>query len=146
MNTVPNSVFSLFLLFYLMKKIYWSEENMKFFDKNYDNVIALTIVNSETLESGNITDDSEVWVCQRHDNHNKSHPNSVSIPTQRTPIAIMKDLVKLKKGTKILPAYETLNSDPCLNYAIESILSKKLGLARELYDKHLEFKAIVTKC
>ena len=110
--------------------------------KKNDNVIALTIINSDTLEAGKITKNSKVWVCQRHKNLKKSHPNALSIPTQRAPESLMKDL-ESKIIAENLPAYESLKRERTLIYAVESIMSKKLGLAKALFNKDLEFKAVV---
>ena len=114
-------------------------------------VLALTIVDGETLDSGNLKLDSRMMVAVRDPKTNLSHPDVISVPTQRVPPTFLgevlagAELVKEDGPCRHLRSREadsTLdNGETPLIFAVESLMSKKLGVGDALERKEVTFHA-----
>jgi len=116
-------------------------------------VLTLTIVDASTLVNGQITNDSLVLCCVRNHQVNQTHPDVVSVPTQRIPEILAKDI--LSTSTKIGCQDDTIlwkqrftsnkntNGHNSIIYCVESLLSRKLGITAELEKDEIEFEAAV---
>lgn len=115
-------------------------------------VIALTLLDSASAET-KITLETKVWVCVRNRDVNRTHPDIVSVPTQRIPQALAEDLTDLERlhrdgefgATQLfvenLRSNEECNGHDATIYAVESLLSRKLGISSELERKQVIFSA-----
>lgn len=117
-----------------------------------DNVLALTLVDANTLADGKIAAETKVRIGARRSETNLTHPEIVSAPTQRIPEGLAKGILDLCKKSQDLnsPApfrpetisnFSTNGHHPII-YAVESLLSRKLGLSDHLEQKNIRFSAI----
>lgn len=116
-------------------------------------VLSLTVLDSRTLTKGIVQPDTKVLVVARSAEANKTHPHVVSVPTQRIPQAVNDAIVSAARKVGDDPtsgvAYfrdpgvdSRLHNDhhPLVS-AIESVMSRKLGLADALEREELSFRA-----
>jgi len=117
-------------------------------------VIALTLVDAE--------DPARILVGVRDSKNNAVHPMVVSTPTQRVPAVVLEQIcsgaAKLNIDTpldlnfpeQVMSAHlleapkvhsRSANGHDPLIYAVESILSKKLGLSAPLEERNVHFTA-----
>jgi hypothetical protein len=123
-------------------------------------VIALTIVAGRSMARGLIGPDTQILVVVRRPDTNSTHPNVISVPTQRVPedwFASVSDPVAA------LPEYEFAADEEATNlelttrhsagdglpsghdpvvYSVEALLARKLGLADALEDDSFQFCAV----
>lgn len=114
-------------------------------------VISLTIIDRATLERGVISNTTKVLVVVRDPKTNATHPNVVSVPTQRIPpglhleiLEAIPEIQELLNGcsytTSMVDNGFTNGHNPII-YAVESLLSSKLGLGEHLESGDLSFQA-----
>ena len=119
--------------------------------KNVPYVLALTVVRPNGESTDGHADGFDVLSCVRDRSVNLTHPDVVSVPTQRIPISIGNELEALgtpngSYGETTLLAsdrYSSQDSDghnPMI-YIVESLLSRKMGVADALESGDLEFTA-----
>src|ERR1700732_1305023 len=102
-------------------------------------VIALTLLDASSFVEKKIASETKVWVCVRNQEVNRTHPDIVSVPTQRIPPALAEGLLtdnhsngyfgdtELFVGSLI--SNEKLGGHTPTIYAVESLLSGKLGVS-----------------
>ena len=111
-------------------------------------VVALTIVDSATLENNHITEDSLVLVVVRDPDTNATHPNVVSTPTQRIPINLFSELNTIyrsndKNQQKLISSdqeSQNFTHNPIV-YAVDALMSKKLGASELLESESMLYNA-----
>lgn len=116
-------------------------------------VITLTVLDNATVNNNGVTKDSRMLVVVRDPITNFNHPNVVSTPTQRIPLYLHKEIIKSKLedigqnvqsiNKRRFVDNEFNNGHNSLIYTIESLFSKKLGLADSLENKQIKFKAVL---
>lgn len=114
-------------------------------------VLALTIVNSEQPLSGEVAANDRVLVCVRNEEINKTHPNVISVPTQRIPTSLAKHIIAAgaatgSSGSTTIYSGQTASSQSSnghseIIYAVESLLAGKLGLADAVESGEFTFTA-----
>jgi hypothetical protein len=116
-------------------------------------VIALTLLDASSAVERKITRETKVWVCVRNKDVNRTHPDIVSVPTQRIPQALAEDLADFERlgedgafgATKLfvddLRSNDEFSGHDATIYAVESLLSRKLGISSELERKQVIFSA-----
>ncbi|TMQ08778.1 MAG: hypothetical protein E6J90_39535 [Deltaproteobacteria bacterium] len=115
-------------------------------------VVSLTILDGETLgEKDLITRGTRMVVAARAAAANPTHPNVISVPTQRVPRALLHELrahaiVKATLGNTQHFAGDEADSAVSSGhdariYAAESILARKFELGKELESGSLRFTA-----
>ena len=112
-------------------------------------VLALTIVRTTNSDSVHGGDKEEVLFCVRNRDVNLTHPNVVSVPTQRIPTALGDEMIAegLANGTfgktQLLNSKKSSNRDTkghnSMIYAVESLLAGKMGMADHLESNEFEF-------
>ncbi len=114
-------------------------------------VISLTIIDRATLDGWLISNTTKILIVVRDPKTNATHPNVVSVPTQRIPPGLHSEILGTKPGTRellsgcfydtsIVDNKSTNGHDPVI-YAVESLLSSKLGLAEHVEVGDLCFQA-----
>ncbi len=112
-------------------------------------VLALTIVRpAKASANGNNLED-EILFCVRDQQVNLTHPDVVSIPTQRIPTSFGEELMArgtdngTQGETQLLASMSASNKDvnghDSMIFAVESIMARKLGLADQLELDELSF-------
>ncbi len=114
-------------------------------------VVALTIVRGPSTPHGGISDDSEVLVCVRNGVVNRTHPEVVSVPTQRIPAVLAERILDKNKSegtegdTLLYREHRTSSLDANghneLIYIVEALLARKLGIGDSLETDCLTFEA-----
>ena len=114
-------------------------------------VLSVSIFNQVISDSDLISDGAKIQVVVRDPQTNETHPNVISIPTQRIPSALFRAIQesavweKEIGSTAFYTAGEVDNSSESAHHpvihAVETILSRKLGLARGLELGALRFRA-----
>jgi hypothetical protein len=114
-------------------------------------VLALTIIDGSTIHLGRIDEETKVLLAVRNPNTNSTHPNVISVPTQRIPQSMLENLISStpvhhqdqQSGTMILGGdifdANTTNGSNALIFGVESLLSRKLGLADYLENNKVRF-------
>lgn len=107
-------------------------------------VLSLTVIDGSTLHHGRLEADSQVLAVVRHEDTNPTHPNVVSVPTQRLPRSLYDDLLASAQvigedasvGAQFFEGGTvdngTDNGHYPIIYALEALLARKLGLAEAL--------------
>jgi len=115
-------------------------------------ILSLTILDgSSLLEDGAIDASCRVLVVARRAETNSTHPNVVSVPTQRLPTALYSAIVESADPTGDVAESSyfrggmienmEINGHHPVVYAVESLLARKLGLADHLECDHFRFRA-----
>lgn len=115
--------------------------------RNVPYVLALTLLEGD----GPITRDTRIRICVRSASVNRTHPDTVSVPTQRIPAVLAEDMLgaestKYRLGNTQLFSRDSVSSesqdghDPVI-YAVEALLSAKLGVSSALENGRLAFNA-----
>ncbi|HLO18236.1 MAG TPA: hypothetical protein VK206_25615 [Anaerolineales bacterium] len=114
-------------------------------------VISLTIIDQATLDAGLISDSTRILVVVRDPKTNTAHPNVVSVPTQRIPASLHLEICGATPGfgeslkehshSISMVSNRLVNGHNPIIYAVESLLSSKLGLAEHLESGQLCFQA-----
>jgi hypothetical protein len=114
-------------------------------------VISLTILDQATLEYDQISKTTRLLAVVRDPKSNDTHPNVVSVPTQRVPVSLYNEILEPAKREQALKHAIWYNSPAIDNdlgsghnpivYAVEALLSRKLGLAEHLESGALRFQA-----
>ena len=114
-------------------------------------VLALTIIKSDKPLSDGISANDEVLVCVRNGKINRTHPEVVSVPTQRIPSALAENILAagtvegengdttIYRGNAV--STQSANGHSEIIYIVESLLSGKLGLADAIEGDKLSFTA-----
>jgi hypothetical protein len=116
-------------------------------------VIALTIIDRASLDKGCTSDTTKILVVVRDPRTNITHPNVVSVPTQRIPVGLHREILgEMPVAAELLGGHSykapmvdnglTNGHDPII-YAVESVLSSKLGVAEHLELGDLSFQAML---
>lgn len=119
-------------------------------------VIALTLFDNNTLVNGGIVADTRVRIGVRRAGSNLTHPDIVSVPTQRIPLSLAQEILGarttaaepegLVKLTTRWSSNRSANGHNPVVYAVESLLSRKLGVAEYLESDRLIFEATPAIC
>lgn len=116
-------------------------------------VLALTVVDGATLSSaGSITADTKIMMAVRSAETNQTHPNVISVPTQRIPKFLFEEIssdvrgrTRLTGQTDLLDAqvhaYPAQRSHDAVLYAVNSLLSRKIGLSDALELNTIKYRA-----
>lgn len=112
-------------------------------------VIALTLVDSSTLLAGDIVPDTRVWIGVRRSETNITHPDIVSVPTQRIPAALAESILgknywtrgKIEQLSPIWTASKNKNGHDLVIFAVKALLSMKVGVSDLLECGQIEFSA-----
>lgn len=113
-------------------------------------VLALSIFDYASLDGGAITEHTKLLVVVRRPETNPTHPNVVSVPTQRIPAGwldsrfqavsyIENGLIAFCDGPEV-DSLQSNGHDPII-YATRAILSQKLGVSDALESHALAFRA-----
>ncbi len=114
-------------------------------------VLALTILNTDASIAEGASKGDKVLVCVRNREVNKTHPDVVSVPTQRIPTVLAEQI--LHESQKVGNQGDTMlfNCEEVSNtkenghneilFLVESLLSKKLGIADPLEGGAIKFSA-----
>lgn len=115
------------------------------------NVVALTLVDASTLCKGRIGPDTLVRIGVRRNDTNTTHPDIVSVPTQRMPAALAKALLNgepdewIEEELHQLPIAwvdnESLSGHDPVIYSVESLMCMKLGVSEPLERDEITFVA-----
>jgi hypothetical protein len=113
------------------------------------NVLALTVL--DISAGGRIARDTKVRICVRNRDVHRTHPDIVSVPTQRVPTTVAEDLIlaarpSQKFGDTLLFAERPISSEVesgqnSIIYAVESLFSRKLGISSALEREEISFTA-----
>jgi hypothetical protein len=116
-------------------------------------VLSLTVLDSASLSGGVLSGDSRVLAVVRSEIANPTHPNVVSVPTQRVPRTLLDAILASAVGVAGSPSPHvahfhggTIAGDSAtghnpLVYAVEALLARKLGLAEALEGGRTSFRA-----
>ena len=116
-------------------------------------VLSLTVLDGNSLRSGRVETDAQVLVVVRDAGTNPTHPNVVSVPTQRLPASLYDDIVasadvagddvagnvRFFRGGLVDTSSDS-GHHPVV-YAVEALLARKLGLAEPLERDQLRLRA-----
>lgn len=114
-------------------------------------VLALTIVNGTRALKKGMSGDSQILVCVRNSDVNQTHPDVVSVPTQRIPAVLAEKILENSQsigieGDTILLEQEIISKNSAnghneLLYIIESLLCRKLGVSEYIERGQFSFEA-----
>lgn len=114
-------------------------------------VLTLTIIDGKTMPDGCLSKETNVRFCVRNRDANQTHPDVVSVPTQRIPLSLADDIIAGVKqvgkqdDTTLMMQESISNVDNSghhpLIFAVESLLCRKLGVASDLEKLEIEFNA-----
>lgn len=104
-------------------------------------VVAITAIDALSLFNNNISSSSKILVVIRDPNTNINHPNVISTPTQRIPLALYNSILEQYNGNKDLVSNVDLNTHDPIIYVVESLFSKKLGVANALEKRKVTYTA-----
>lgn len=123
----------------------------------FDDVIALTIIDNSTTVDDELTPKSKLWICVRDEKTNDTHPNVVSVPTQRIPRCLANDLLGEHKQLSPISTgdfvtvdkewvssnihEDYLDSDYTTIHVVTELMAMKLDLADTLTKNKLRFRA-----
>jgi hypothetical protein len=116
-------------------------------------VLSITILDQSTSNFDSVTEEARMLAVVRDPNTNLTHPNVISIPTQRIPEVLFHAILEsanIDNECGLTTFYEGKAIDnvsesghhPVI-YAVESILSRKLGMAEVVESDALQFQAAV---
>ncbi len=113
-------------------------------------VIALSIIDSS--EDSPFSLDDRILLAVRNPETNPTHPNVVSVPTQRIPELILENLLQSSEPAEKTPSAffcplepisgEKNSHDPVV-FLVESLFSRKLGVADHLETGRMRFSVIL---
>ena len=116
-------------------------------------VIALTILDQATLDRGRTSDTTKILIAVRDPRTNATHPNVVSVPTQRIPPGLYREILgEMPAAGELLSGHTykasmvdngSTNGHHPIIYAVESLLSSKLGVAEHLESEELSFQTML---
>jgi hypothetical protein len=114
-------------------------------------VVALTIISGGADSVGHVSKEMSMLVVVRDRRTNQTHPDVVSVPTQRIPRAVFEAIVESAVSTELCNMtllYDSeevdsrvINGNDPMVYAVESLLSRKLGVSNVLETGDLSFRA-----
>jgi hypothetical protein len=116
-------------------------------------VLSLTVLDAATLDDGVLLPDSSVLIVARRPDANPTHPNVISVPTQRLPESLYHDIVATatpdeRPSTEGVFLYRDGDVDSRVDnghspliFAVESLLGRKLGLSEGLESGAVHFRA-----
>src|SRR5437588_8872041 len=97
-------------------------------------VLALTLIEG----TGPITTDTRIRICVRSPAANRTHPDTVSVPTQRIPAVIAEEMLRAASAkhqteNTLLLASRSMSNEledghKSLIYAVEALFAAKLGV------------------
>lgn len=119
-------------------------------------ILALTVLDARTLtDAGRVHDESHVLLAVRDPVSNKTHPNIISVPTQRIPQSMFGALMTsgisqtpLDATTKLFHQMPT-SSVSCnghfnIIFAVNSLLATKMGVSDFLERKEILYSAYLS--
>jgi len=114
-------------------------------------VLTLTILDGASLTEGKVTEKSRVRYCVRDGTVNQTHPDVVSVPTQRIPKSLAQDIIDNGRAAGASGETKLYNSEAVASgeggghnptiFAVESLLSRKMGLGDLLETREVSFSA-----
>lgn len=114
-------------------------------------ILSLAVLDASSLQAGVVRADSRVLIAARRPATNPTHPNVVSVPTQRIPPALYSAIVDSADplGSSEERAYfqggvvdnTSINGHHPVVFAVEALLARKLGLGDALEQGHCRFRA-----
>ncbi|WP_424978726.1 hypothetical protein [Leisingera sp. S232] len=114
-------------------------------------VLALTIVKSKQDLGDGIAASDDVLICVRNEDINETHPNVISVPTQRIPAVLAEKIIAAgaeegSSGSTTIyrgqaASSKSANGHSEIIYAVESLLAGKLGLADAIERGDFSFTA-----
>jgi hypothetical protein len=132
------------------------EEAMAVHANEFRDVVALTLIDSSSLDAGAITPHTKLRIGVRRAERHITHPDIVSVPTQRVPSALADSLLRgwldtLEIGQMATfgmrwVSNQTQNGHDPIIYAVESLLCTKLGVATALEAGKVVFEASPEIC
>ena len=123
--------------------------------KTISPVLALTIIDGQSLENGKLSKDTRLLLAVRNPDTNSTHPNVISVPTQRIPHLTSNELIKSTKkeyhdkssSTTIFASQinrdDSIPGHDSLIFAVESLLSRKLGLSEFLEYEKIRYSVLL---
>jgi len=117
--------------------------------RGFSPVLSLTVLDASTMPGGRVCHESRMLVVVRRPECNPTHPNVVSVPTQRVPAALFGDLVAYGAASPATGGDGGSDSNlhsghDSLIYATEALLARKLGIGDALERSELSFSAALT--
>ncbi len=114
-------------------------------------MVALTIVDGDTLRRGKLHEDSEILVAVRRPETNSDHGDVASVPTQRIPQATFRSIAEcLAFDSGLCSASRVVDRGKIdhfpLKHATEAVMARKLGLADPLERGDVNFVAEFAYC
>lgn len=113
-------------------------------------VLSLTLLDASTLSQGIVRPNSKILVVARSAEANRTHPHVVSTPTQRIPQAMNEAIIDSSEAVGTTsgityfrgPSADSVvhNDHHPLVSAVESLMSRKLGLADALERGKIRFR------
>lgn len=100
-------------------------------------VLALTLFDGATLQDGAFDQQSLMLVGARSEKANPTHPNIVSVPTQRLPASLAQEILTL--GPHASFSSETESGHNPLVFAVESLIATKVIPGNELESGEIPF-------
>lgn len=119
-------------------------------------IVSLTVLDGDSLENGVVRPDSRVLVVARSAETNPTHPNVVSVPTERIPQEVHDSIVTSARcvgddPTSAVSYFDRAYVDGALHNghnpivnATESLLSRKLALAESLEHGLFHYRAALS--
>lgn len=119
-------------------------------------VLSISIFDQATSANNLFSEDANIQVVVRDPQTNETHPNVISMPTNRIPEALFRAILESAEledesgSTAFYKAGEVDNVSQSAHhpvvYAVDTILSRKLGVARDLELGTLRFRAALRAC
>lgn len=116
-------------------------------------ILSLTVLDARSLDGGVVSPDSRVLVAARSPETNPTHPNVISVPTQRIPQSLCDALIESATHRGEEPGRtvshfgggvvdnSAINGHHPLIFLVEALLARKIGLAADLEHDHCRFRA-----
>jgi len=114
-------------------------------------ILSLTVLDASSLDDRKVSMSSRVLVVARRAETNSTHPNVVSVPTQRLPSALYSAILDSADplGGEAERSYfrggvvenGKINGHHPVVFAVEALLARKLGLADDLEHDRCRFRA-----
>jgi hypothetical protein len=114
--------------------------------------LSLTVLDSRTLVDGIVTEETSVLVVVRRDSSNPTHPNVVSVPTQRIPLSLFRQMRRADgagdgddTASGFVDSAHHNGHDPIV-YATEALLARKFEWGEALETGRARFRALAHGC
>lgn len=116
-------------------------------------ILSLTVLDARSLDGGVLRPDSRVLIVARRPETNPTHPNVVSVPTQRIPETVHGALIESATHLAEEPGLDVshyrggavdnlaTNGHHPIVFSVEALLARKLDLANDLEHERCRFRA-----